>query len=385
MRISLTNSFFLPKVSGSVHFTCRLADEFVRRGHDVQVITCTQGSGDDAFAFEVVRLPAKIANLGRFSYGYEIPFLTPRGITELMRRLRQFRPEVVQLNQQFFDLSHYAGLWARRKGIPRVMTLHTAFNHNVRWRHEVLRLIDRAAVSPLLHLIDPTIITIDKFMDSYAKDRFRGLPRIPIAIPVQAGVFDGGDAARARGRLGIGSDPMILSLGHVIPLRDRLAIVEALPILSREIPDIRLVVVGRVYDDRFLRLAERLGVGDHVIAVGQVPHAEVKDFVAAADVECHDTSGYGVGTATLEIMGSGRAVAAVIDEDNFPGLLVEDGVHLLRCEANGDSVAKALLRLLTEPELRKEIERCGRRFVAESFDVSAVADQYLELFEAQAA
>lgn len=383
MRISLTNSFFLPKVSGSIHFTRSLAEEFVRRGHDVQVITCTPAPSSDEFPFEVVRLSAKIVNLGGFSYGYEIPFLTPAGITELRRTLRRFQPDVLHLNQQFFDLSHYAGLWGRKHSVPRILTLHTAFNHNVPWRHQLLRLVDRTAVSPLLRLVDPTIISIDKFMDSYARDRFRSLPRVPIPIPVRAGVFDHGDGPAARARLGIGTNPMILSLGHVIPLRDRLAVVEALPILRRDIPEIRLVVVGHVYDDRFLQRAARLGVEDHVITVGQVPHADVRDFVAAADVECHDTSGFGVGTATLEIMGSGVAVAAVIDEDNFPGVAtVEDGVQLMRCESNGDSVAKALLRLMTDDDLRSEVEKSGRQFVADHFDLAGVADRYLELFRA---
>ena len=37
--------------------------------------------------------------------------------------------------------------------------------------------------------------------------------------------------------LGLGDVPLILSLGHVIPLRDRLALVEALPTILAKHPD----------------------------------------------------------------------------------------------------------------------------------------------------
>jgi glycosyltransferase involved in cell wall biosynthesis len=273
LRIALTSSFFRPKTSGSAHFSSGLAAELARLGHEVLVVTCTPAAGsddDDAeLPYRVVRLPAIRPNLGKISFGYEIPFCSPASVRTLARELQAFAPDVVHLNEQFFDLSVWAGLWARRHGVPRVMTLHTAFTHNVPWMHRALRAVDATIVSGTLAAYDPTFVAIDKFMATYAKARFPGRHQEFIPIPVRADVFAGGDADLARARLGLHrDDEVILSLGHAIPLRDRLLLVRALPEILRRHPRAKVVVVGRVYDDRFLHLAEELGVRDAVVADG---------------------------------------------------------------------------------------------------------------------
>ncbi len=382
MRIVLTNNFFLPRTSGSTHFTSSLATELTSRGHEVMVITCTAGDSEDDLGYQVVRLPNLQINLGRFSYGYEIPFCSPiSGLSKLFRALSDFRPDAVHVNEQFFDISYWVGHWARRRGITPVMTIHTAFAHNVGWIQTMLRGVDATLVSPALALTDPTMVTIDKFIDGYVAQRFRHRRRRFVPIPVRSHVFEGGDAQRVRGELGIGAAPMILSLGHVIPLRDRLLLVEALPAIRAAVPDVRLVVVGKQYDTRYLELASRLGVRDAVVPVGEVPHGEVRDYVAAAHVECHETQSYGLGTASLEVMASGLPIAAVVDADNFPGLVLEDGVQLVRCDATASSLAGGIVRLLGDQELQATVSKGARELIAENFELARVADRYEELYQ----
>jgi glycosyltransferase involved in cell wall biosynthesis len=380
LKILVTNNFFLPRTSGSTHFTENVADELAARGHDVLVATATPGPSLPGRDFDLVRLPAWQAPLGRFSYGYDIPFCRPAGVQSLRRRLADFRPDVIHLNSQFFDLSLWAGVWGRRHDIPSVMTVHTSFTHNVSAIHAFLRLVDTIGVGPLLRIYDPTLVTIDKFIESYVKSRFPGRRRNWIPIPVRAGIFSGGDGERIRTELGVGQRPMILSIGHVIPLRDRLLLVEALPLIRREIPDVCVVIVGKVYDDRFLLRARSLGVDDCIISVGEVRHDQVRDYVAAAQVECHDTQGYGLGTASLEVMGSGVPIVSVVDEDNFPGTELISGTHLVRCEPDSDSLAKGLIELLSAPELAARVAKGARRLIEETFELPRVVDRYLDLY-----
>jgi glycosyltransferase involved in cell wall biosynthesis len=298
----------------------------------------------------------------------------------LRKRLAAFRPDVIHLNGQFFDLSLWAGVWGRRHDVPSVMTVHTSFTHNVPAIHAFLRLVDTMGVGPLLRLYDPTLVTIDKFIEGYVRSRFPGRRRTWIPIPVRADVFSGGDGDRIRAELRIGDRPMILSIGHVIPLRDRLLLVEALPLIRREIPDVCVVIVGKVYDDRFLLRARTLGVDDCIISVGEVRHDEVRDYVAAAQVECHDTQGYGLGTASLEVMGSGLPIASVVDEDNFPGIQLINGAHLVRCSPDSDSLAKGLIDLLSDPEAAGRVRDGARKLINEWFELPKVADRYVDLY-----
>src|SRR5690606_40013623 len=94
-------------------------------------------------------------------------------------------------------------------------------------------------------------------------------------------------------------------LGHVIPLRDRVTLTEAMPAVLKEIPDAKLVVVGGIYYDAFLKRADELGVRDAIITTGAAPKADVPDYLATADVECHSLQGIGFGTACLETLAAG--------------------------------------------------------------------------------
>jgi glycosyltransferase involved in cell wall biosynthesis len=387
MRIALTSSFFRPKTSGSAHFSSGLAAELSRLGHDVLVVTCTPGDADDdaALPYRVVRLAAVRPNLGKISFGYEIPFCSPSAVRTLGRELHAFAPDVVHLNEQFFDLSVWTGLWARRRQVPRVMTLHTAFTHNVPWMHQTLRAVDATVVSGTLAAYDPTFVAIDKFMANYAKARFPRRRQEFIPIPVRADVFAGGDADVARERLRLREDDdVILSLGHAIPLRDRLLLVRALPLILREHPRAKVVVVGRVYDERFLHLADELGVRHAVIADGEVPHDEVQHYVAAATLECHETQGYGLGTASLEIMASGVPVAAVVDADNFPGFELRQREHLMMAHEDAGSLADAIGALLDDAVLRKTVAEGAHRLVVDRFRIERVAEEYVALYAREA-
>lgn len=382
MRVAITSSFFRPKASGSAHFSSGLAEELARQGHEVLVLTCTPGDADDAARpYRVVRLPAIDVNLKKFSYGYAIPFCSPRALRRLWRELSAFAPDVVHLNEQFFDLSVWAGLWARRHEVPRVLTLHTAFTHNVPWIHALLRVVDATVVRGTLALYQPVLVSIDKFMANYAQHRFpeRRLEFVP--IPVTPNVFTGGDRRRVREELELGDRPVLLSLGHVIPLRDRLLLVEALPQVLAQRPDVAVVVVGRVYDERFLELADRLGVRHAIVANGEVPHREVKDYVAVATLECHETQSYGLGTASLEIMASDLPVVAVVDEDNFPGFGLVDREQLILATPDAASLARGILELLDDPGLHDRVAAGGRALIEQHFLIARVASEYFSLYE----
>lgn len=387
MRIALTTSFFLPKTSGSAHFSSSLAAELSRLGHEVLVVTCTPGADDDAeLPYRVVRLRAIRPNLGKISFGYEIPFCSPSGLRTLHGELDTFAPDIVHLNEQFFDLSVWAGFWARRRRVPRVMTLHTAFTHNIRWMHNTLRAVDATVVAATLTMYDPTFVAIDKFMANYASERFPRRRQEFIPIPVRADVFSGGDADVARARLGLDDDDeVIFSLGHAIPLRDRLLLVRALPAILREHPRAKLVIVGRIYDDRFLQLADELGVRHAVVAQGEVPHEEVKHYAAAATLECHETQRYGLGTASLEVMASGVPVAAVVDDDNFPGFELRQGEHLMLAREDAGSLAQVICALLDDPVLRKTVAEGARRLIGERFRIERVTAEYVALYQREVA
>jgi glycosyltransferase involved in cell wall biosynthesis len=393
MRILVVNNFYPPRVGGSAHLSDALARGYAREGHEVLVLTAAFG---DAPAMEqcgpnmrIIRMPAAAIPQTRLSVSFDIAFtMRPTRRRRLTALLDGFRPDVIHQHGQFFDLTWATAKYARHHQIPVLLSVHTRLENPKARYQGVFRWLDAFVVAPILRRYRPRIVVMDVQMDEYIKRRYRrgfsGLEYIPVGI--DSSRMAGGDAPMVRESNGFGDAPLIVSLGHVIPLRDRVALVEALPKVLSEFPGARLVVVGRVYYDLFLQRARELGVESAVTSVGAVAKAEVPNYLAAATVEAHDLQGYGMGTATLESMAAGVPVIVAVRPDNFPGIDLTEGPNCLLVPLGDvDAIADALISLLGDADARAQIGRNGRQLVHERFDLAVVLKRYLRVLEAMPA
>jgi glycosyltransferase involved in cell wall biosynthesis len=385
VRIVVANNFFPPRVGGSSHLSDSLARGFAARGHDVLVVTAAYGEApaeEVRDGVRIVRLPSYMLPESRVNVSFDLSFTTrpslPRTLTQL---LDDFAPDVIHQHGQFMDLTWATGLYARRRGVPTLLSIHTRLENPAALYRNVFRSLDRTMVKPMMRAHRPRLVVMDTYMQDYITDRYAGAYRdlVPIPVGVDPAWTRGGDAAQGRRILGVEPDvPLILSVGHVIPLRDRVGVVEALPEVLAARPDARLAVVGRVYYPLFLQRAEELGVAHAVLSPGAVPKSDIPHLLAAADVECHEQGG-GLGTATLESMAAGVPVVGWGRHDNFPGFdLVEgEGIHLApRGDVHG--LASRLLKVLGEPEARAASGASASRVVDEHFSLERVLDQHLD-------
>jgi len=114
-----------------------------------------------------------------------------------------------------------------------------------------------------------------------------------------------------------------------------------------------------------------------------VGHQEdVYRFLAVTDVFVLPSRKEGVSNALLEAMSQGLPVIAADDELGGNREVVRDGVdgYLVGL---GDSVrfAEALLRLLSDPKLRRDVGRRARCRIEQEFSLQRITDRYLELYE----
>lgn len=95
------------------------------------------------------------------------------------------------------------------------------------------------------------------------------------------------DARRSvRARHGIPDDAIVFAaLGGVTPEKRIPETVRQLAALGRELPQARLLIAGAAVDHYDVMAdAARCGVADRVIVAGYVPHGQIADYLAAADV-----------------------------------------------------------------------------------------------------
>ncbi|HEX8767471.1 MAG TPA: glycosyltransferase family 4 protein [Jatrophihabitans sp.] len=390
MRILVVNNFYPPRVGGSAHLADALARGYARAGHDVLVVTAAyQGAPAEEQPeprLRVVRLPSASVPETRLSVSFDLAFtLRPSLRRRLRTLLDDFAPDVIHQHGQFFDLTWATAMYARRRGVPALLSVHTRLENPKAAYHGIFRWLDAVVVAPILRLYKPRIVVMDVQMDDYIKRRYRGayagLDYIPVGVDPNR--MAGGNGDTVRDRHGLGDAPLIVTLGHVIPLRDRVWLVEALPAVLAELPDTRLVVVGHVYYDLFLQRARELGVEHAVLSIGAVAKSEVPDYLAAADVECHDLQGYGMGTATLESMAAGVPVVVAVRPDNFPGIDLISGENCVLVPL-GDigAIAESITKLLRDPADRARIGEAGRQLVRRHFAMDVVLDQHLAVLGA---
>lgn len=331
----------------------------------------------------VLRLPSVALRPGNLAFKYALPFVTRRGVLRRLARLfDELRPDVVHQNGQFFDLTFLTTWVAWRRGIPRVLTVHTPLVHTNRALDAFIAGTERTILRALNALGRPVIVGVHRFVCEVVQRRYRrdDVRFIPAALRVDE--FTGGDARAVRNRFDLGDAPVILSFGHVIPVRNRVPLMRALPYIVKELPDVKVLVVGEVFDDEFIRVAERLEVAEHVISAGAIPHRWVPDFLAAADVECHDLEGQVLGITTLESMAAGVPVVAHVRRDVFPGIDLGEWPALqILGSADPEDIAAAICELLRSPRHRQRVAAAQADFVARHFQTGAVAAQYVSVFE----
>ena len=341
--------------------------------------------------FHIVRVPAWTMPKNRLAANFDIAFtISPRAKKLVDTILDDFAPDVIHQHGQFFDLTWLSGLWARSRKVPTLLSIHTRLETPNKLNNAIFRCADALLVAPLMRLHKPTLVVMDVLMDRYIGMRYRKAISGKVVIPVGINptALAGGDGARARAEHDLADRHVLLSIGHVIPQRNRVPLVRALPRILERYPDLAVVVIGGVYHDEFLRLAKELGVEESIDAVGAIPQKQIPDYLAAADLEVHELQGQGFGTASLECLAMGIPVVADIPADNFVEVLLEDRRHLYlvppvgdtNADADPDALADIILEILADPQAaRDRVSEHAKQLIQDHFTIDHVAARHLSV------
>ncbi len=144
----------------------------------------------------------------------------------------------------------------------------------------------------------------------------------------------------------------------------------------------RLVLAGEGPERRRLqRLAARLGLGERVQFLGEVPHEQVPQVLQGLDVFVMPSTYEGFGVAALEAEAVEVPVVAS-SIHGIPDVVVDGETGLLVPPRNRQALAEALLRLAGDADLRRRLGRAGRAFVAEHYSWEQNTAQMEALYEA---
>jgi len=143
-------------------------------------------------------------------------------------------------------------------------------------------------------------------------------------------------------------------------------------------PKARLILVG---DGRYRKTvevyAEEKNLKQEVIFTGSMDNPFIALFVC--DIYCHISLNEALPIAPLEAMIVGKPIVA----SNDGGLpeIIADGLNGILVESNPDSVSKAILRLLENPNLMESLSKNAIITATSKFSWERIASEYQKLYE----
>lgn len=145
-------------------------------------------------------------------------------------------------------------------------------------------------------------------------------------------------------------------------------LIAAIPLIRREVPDIRFVIAGELRDGgpQLRDMAERIGVGDAVEFLGAVSEDEKIRLMQTCQLYLQPSRYEGFGLAIAEAMACGApvvtsAVGAV------PEVVGDCGVYVDGTDPS--SIADGVIRLLTDRDQRIVRGRDGRARMEQCFSL----------------
>ena len=147
---------------------------------------------------------------------------------------------------------------------------------------------------------------------------------------------------------------------------------EALPQIQEKVPDVQFSIVGGNPSARVKRLAEREGI----VVTGRVP--EIKPYFAEATVFVVPLRiGSGTRLKILEALAMGKAIVST--SVGAEGLDLKDGEEIFIAD-EPIAFADTVIRLLTDPTLRRRIGKNGRARVEQDYDWRSIGEKLHNLY-----
>lgn len=180
-----------------------------------------------------------------------------------------------------------------------------------------------------------------------------------------------------------GSPARIVTVGRVAPEKGHIVLVQALKLLADRGVAAEVEIIGDgPFKSAIEREAERLGVADRVMFVGELLPDQVSVRLAEADIFCMASFAEGLPISIMEAMAVGTPVVCTWIS-GIPELAIDESTAMTVPPGNAQALADALQRVIEDAPLRERMVGAAREAVvrmhAQDRNVAGLA----KLFAAQ--
>jgi glycosyltransferase involved in cell wall biosynthesis len=309
-----------------------------------------------------------------------LPFALVALVPHLLRMAALVRRERIDLVHTNGLKSHVVGSATRiLAGRPLVWHVRDVLRPGV-----TRRMLNRLAGATVTTLIANSRATAETF------------PRLPssririVYNGIDADLYSPGPQGDLRSRLGLSPrDFVVGAMGALAPLKGHIHLIRAAPAILSRCPEARFLIAGeemyltighRGYRAILEEEVRRLGLAERVVFAGW--RDSPVEVLRSLDVLVH-SSIYpeSFGRVLVEAMACGVPVVATALGGPVE-IIASPEQGILIPPEHPEAIADAVLRLHSDPELRRNMARAGRERVVSAFSVGRYVRQVEEVYRA---
>jgi glycosyltransferase involved in cell wall biosynthesis len=306
-------------------------------------------------------------------------------LARIRKLIRDFQPDIVETHTTKAGI--VGRLAARLEGSPVV--LHTYHGHVLEGYYGVVKTSIARSAERALARRSNRLIAVSAHVKS-------DLVRLNVASPDQIRIVEPGldlapllrcreQRGALRRELGINPvGPLIGIVGRLTPVKNHLLFIEAASGVLAVRPDVRFLVVGDGEMGPALRASVRArGLMERMTFTGW--RYDLARIYADLDVLVSCSSNEGLPFTIIEAMAAGCPVVAT-RVGGVPDLLTHEETGLLVPPGHADPLVAAIVRLLGDPGLDRELARSAAANVEARFSIARLGSEmdalYSELLHA---
>ncbi|MCU1286130.1 MAG: glycosyl transferase group 1 [Acidobacteriales bacterium] len=283
----------------------------------------------------------------------------PRAVSQLVTLTRK---NSVDLICTYHYKANIAGWLARSSGLTQIASARgfTGEDRRVRFYES----LDRFVLNRTEHVACVSLA----LAESLQKNRRKGLS-IPVVIPnsptIKVEEQGENDRASLRDKLGIQRSAFLIGVvGRLSPEKGHYYLLQAIPELSKRIPQLQVVFVGEGRERQ--RLEEQVGelkIQDRVTLVGF--KKDVVDWIRSCELLVNPSLSEGMPNAVMEAMAVGTPVVATA-VGGVPEFVKHGVSGILTPPANSNALLEAICNLYENPEQRHSLANGARESLRHS-------------------
>jgi glycosyltransferase involved in cell wall biosynthesis/SAM-dependent methyltransferase len=363
MKILCSATYYHPHISGLTVVARTIAEDLAKRGHSITVLTSQYKKGLPAREIiggvTVIRVPVA----GRISKG---PFM-PAYLKYALPLIRQHDIAFVNLPATPMEMLAFSSPVRKIRAIPTAVLYHCDLQLPPTLWHHIVNAVVRTGSYWTLRCAETIVAgSEDYLIHSRMLRRFSG-KTIAVAPPTSTPNSHTDGIADLRRRLSPGGEALIGFVGRWAAEKGLEYLVQALPIIRRMIPDIKVVCAGEfaaVGEENYRQFLSTM-ISEMKVpwqTLGPLAPQEIADFYSACDVtvlpSINQTESFGL--TQVESMLCGTPVVAT----DLPGVRVpiqSTGMGRLVAPRNPQLLADAIVDVIRNRNSyirsRQEIER----------------------------